>query len=173
MLTNAAVVADEPSGVDFVTAACVVHRPRRREVTWALAGHPAPLRLDDGTPLPTALIGPPIGIDEQFDIAAAAAPLRAGDGVLVYTDGIVEARSATGELFGDRRLSRALAALRGLAPADTVDGLRREIEAFTGGPFDDDVCMIALRARPTMADGEAEEVCSPNLVAPLPDDAAA
>jgi sigma-B regulation protein RsbU (phosphoserine phosphatase) len=166
ILANEALADDEPGGVDFATAACVVHRPERRDVAWALAGHPPPLWLDEGEPLQTDLVGPPLGIGREFEVATSRADLEPGAGVLVYTDGITEARNGDGVLFGDERLGAALAACAGEDPATTIDSVRAQVESFTGGPFGDDACMLALRARASLSSGDADEVCSPHLVAP-------
>lgn len=50
-LANAALIDRAGTSVDYVTAVCVVHRPADETLAWAIAGHPAPLRLDDGEPL--------------------------------------------------------------------------------------------------------------------------
>jgi serine phosphatase RsbU (regulator of sigma subunit) len=164
-LTNDAVMSDQGVSADFVTAVCVVHRPEEREIAWALAGHPPPLRLDDGLPLLALEVGPPIGIDPGFAAETMTAPCAPGDGVLIYTDGVVEARR-NGDLFGERRLSEVLAECAGLPPGDILDRVRDAIQDFSGGQSDDDVCMLALRARETPVAGTSEEVCSPHLVAP-------
>jgi serine phosphatase RsbU (regulator of sigma subunit) len=165
-LTNDAVMADHGVSADFVTAACVVHRPLAREIAWALAGHPPPLRLDDGLPLLALEVGPPFGIDPNFTAETMTAPLEPGDGVLIYTDGVIEARGADGGLFGEERLAELLAGCPGLPPADVVDRIRDTVREFSGGPSHDDVCMLALRARSTPVEGTSDEVCSPHLVAP-------
>jgi sigma-B regulation protein RsbU (phosphoserine phosphatase) len=164
-LTNAALTEGPVTGADFATAVCVVHRPERAEIAWALAGHPPPLRLSDGEPLVPPVIAPPLAIDPDFRVEGAVAPFEPGDGVLVYTDGITEARSGSGDFFGDDRLQTALAELGDLDPADLVAALRDRVQEFTGTEWSDDACMLALRAKRSLAIGDADEVCSPHLVA--------
>ena len=165
-LTNDAVVSDHGASSDFVTAACVVHRPESREIAWALAGHPPPLRLDDGLPLLALEVGPPLGIDPDFAAETMTAPFEPGHGILIYTDGVIEARDGEGDFFGERRLSDVLASCGQLGPAETVERIREAMQEFAGAPIGDDVCMLALRARAAVAEGSSDEVCSPHLVAP-------
>ena len=62
-LANAALIDRAGVSVDYVTAACVVHRPEDATLAWAIAGHPPPLRLEDGSPLDAAGAGQPLGLD--------------------------------------------------------------------------------------------------------------
>jgi hypothetical protein len=52
--------------VDYVTAVCVVHRPADETLAWAIAGHPPPLRLDDGEPLDDWGAGQPLGLEAEL-----------------------------------------------------------------------------------------------------------
>ena len=91
--------------VDYVTAACVVHRPADATLAWALAGHHAPLALDSGRELDRAGAGQPLGLDHELDVTGTSLPLTAEGGVLLYTDGILDARDEHGARFGEERLS--------------------------------------------------------------------
>jgi serine phosphatase RsbU (regulator of sigma subunit) len=159
-LVNATLVEHTGTSEDFVTAACLVYRPEERSLSWALAGHPAPLRLDDGERLNGIAPGLPLGLAERVKCARAERRLAAGDGVLLFTDGLTEARSprsgaaaaASGgftypDLFGDERIAAVLAEHSGEEPGSVVDALRAAAERFTGGGLADDLCMVAVRAR--------------------------
>jgi sigma-B regulation protein RsbU (phosphoserine phosphatase) len=163
-LTNEALMSGAEEGQDFITAVCLTFTPGTHEVEWALAGHPPPLGLDDGRPLAGgSKPAPPLGIAHDFTAAKSSAPLAPGEGVLLYTDGIVEARRGH-DFYGEERLSEKLASLRGFEPAALVEALREDVERFAGRERGDDLCMIAVRARATVAAGAAEEVCSPDLI---------
>ena len=147
----------------FVTAACLVFRPGDRTVTWALAGHPPPVLLDAGQMLDGLRPGLPLGIEERVEASPGRARLDPGAGLLLFTDGLVEARpfptrrhgagarngasSTSRDQFGWDRLAACLAGLRGAEPADVVSELRRAAEDHAGGALSDDLCMVALRAR--------------------------
>jgi sigma-B regulation protein RsbU (phosphoserine phosphatase) len=163
-LTNNALLVDSTERTDFITAVCLTYTPSRQEVAWSLAGHPPPLRLDDGSPLGDGeLPSPPLGIADDFAPETRTAELPPGAGLLLYTDGVVEARRGD-DFYGDDRLGAALTSLRGADPAGLVEGIRDDVQRFAGTEFNDDVCMLALRALATVAEGDAEEVCSPDLM---------
>ena len=67
-LANAALIDRAGTSVDYVTAVCVVHRPADATFAWAIAGHPSPLRLEDGTPLDSAGAGQPLGLEFELDV---------------------------------------------------------------------------------------------------------
>ena len=145
-LANAALIDRAGTSVDYVTAACVVHRPEDATFAWAMAGHPPPLRLEDGSPLDAWGAGPPLGLEAELAVASRAAPFGEGDGVLLYTDGILDARDDAAQRFGEERL-RALVAAHGSESATAlVEHLRVALAKYApvGG---DDVCLLAARHR--------------------------
>jgi serine phosphatase RsbU (regulator of sigma subunit) len=150
-LANAALIDRAGTSVDYVTAACVVHRPADATLAWAIAGHPPPLRLDDGAPLPADAAGQPLGLEVDLAFESRTAPLARVAGVLLYTDGVLDARERVGDgeggrRFGEERL-RSVVAEHGVRGAvAVVDALRDALEAFApeGG---DDVCLLAARNR--------------------------
>ncbi len=70
-LANAALIDRAGTSVDYVTAVCVVHRPADATFAWAIAGHPAPLLLEDGTPLDAAGAAQPLGLEVELDVASS------------------------------------------------------------------------------------------------------
>ncbi len=163
-LTNDSLMADCTDHTDFITAVCLTFTPRGNQVAWALAGHPPPLRLDDGTPLGNGeLPAPPLGIAADFAPVTRTTRLPPGDGLLLYTDGVIEARREQ-DFYGADRLTDALRSLRGRDPAALVEGIRDDVQRFAGREFNDDVCMLALRAHANVLAGDSEEVCSPDLI---------
>ena len=130
---------------DFVTAACVTFRPETRRLRWAFAGHPPPLWLGDGDELSTKGMGAPLGIDKTIGCSEGTEDLHEGDGVLMYTDGLVEARR-DGDLFGVTRAGTVLREMAG-QPADAVVArLRDAATEYSAGELQDDLCLLAVRA---------------------------
>ena len=129
---------------DFVTA--VLLEISADQVTVWNAGHPPPLLLRDGvvTTLHAEVPQPPLGLLPQP--APQSYRLGADDLLLLYTDGLIEARHpATREFF---HLEDAVVRL--LRPGDLPGGLRRladEVAQWTGG-LSDDVAMVLLRSSP-------------------------
>ena len=122
-------------------------------LTWVSAGHPPPLLLRDGQHVKTLELQPelPFGLGlPHGDVHVGSEHLQPGDHVLVYTDGVVEARSPEGEPFGEQRLTdlirRHLAA--GLPAAETM---RRTVTALLehqGSDLSDDATMLLAQWRP-------------------------
>lgn len=129
----------------FVTAFHAIYDPPRRRLSYALAGHPAPRLLRDGeiTPLDRGR-GPPLGIWVTQRYADATVELRPGDDLVLFTDGITEARDPDGRVFGEERLD---AALRPDDDVDrVVDSLSSAVTDFAGARrSEDDWTILALR----------------------------
>jgi sigma-B regulation protein RsbU (phosphoserine phosphatase) len=115
------------------------------------AGHPAELFLRDGRalpslPTPTAL---PLGLGYMLRRPphVTEQQLEPGDILVLYTDGITEARDATGTLFGTERLSEfLLEALRdGASPPETMRRLIMAIISYEDGELRDDATAAMLR----------------------------
>lgn len=134
----------------FVTAFCAEFKPADGRLTYARAGHPPPLvrsRAAEGSPVRhlDAVGGLPLGIlpDTQFECTETR--LDPGDVLLLYTDGITEARSTTGEFFGTHALSDALCHCPGSTAQDVVDEITAAVDRHTA-PLarDDDQTLVAV-----------------------------
>jgi sigma-B regulation protein RsbU (phosphoserine phosphatase) len=154
---NRSLIDESGFGAPFVTAACMVFHPLGR-VEWALAGHDGPLRLDTGAPLDAnGSSGLPLGVSDRIGCETAASELERGAGLLLYTDGLTEARrpgdgaspspaSQNGsDLFGQDRIERLLRELKGVPAAAVLRRVQHEISDFTGGRLAHDLCMNAMR----------------------------
>jgi sigma-B regulation protein RsbU (phosphoserine phosphatase) len=126
---------------------------------YLLAGQPPPLkRRADGlvTALPLPAHRLPLGAMTRGRHTALEVKLAAGDLLLAYSDGVVEAHSPGGEFFGEDRLAQCLATAPAGAHA-TVDHVLREIGAFTrGSEAYDDITLVAvyrLAGTPGVASG--------------------
>jgi serine phosphatase RsbU (regulator of sigma subunit) len=115
-------------------------------VRLAVAGHPPPLLVDGGQVTEVASADPVLGAFEDAEWRIARSEVEPGSQLVIVTDGITEAQGKEGR-FGERRLRREL---RGAGnPALTVQRLEGALRAFTGGPLDDDVAVLAVsRAAP-------------------------
>jgi serine phosphatase RsbU (regulator of sigma subunit) len=131
----------------FVALAYMLLRSEGTGV-YALAGQPAPLlRRSSGAveELPAPMHRLPVGAlkDAHWDVMPFAA--RPGDLLLLYSDGLTDARTPDGETFGDERLARCLAGSRG-DPQAVVDEVMRAVDAFSAGsePYDD-ITLVAAQ----------------------------
>ena len=141
---NTALIERAGTDGNFVTAACVTYLPGERRLRWAYAGHPPALWLDGGQELVAPRQGIPLGIDADPDCAEGTYEPTSGEGVLLYTDGLTEARHA-GELFGLEAVSDALAGLQRPSAAEAVALLRARVADYAYGSLTDDLCLLAAR----------------------------
>ena len=132
----------------FVTAFFAIYNPATRELTYSSAGHNPP-RLKRGNGGPNGVIDAapalPLGIDADEPYTDATQRLCPGDTLVLYTDGITEARDPTNELFGTDRLDAVLAGCNDSAQT-LVDCTVAAVEAFTqSGPVQDDRTLVVMR----------------------------
>lgn len=116
--------------------------------TWLNAGHPPPLLVrDDHVHVLGSTPRPPLGLGHLGPPRAQELTehqLQPGDGVLLYTDGIVEARRPGGEDFGEARLQDFLhtAFAAGQAPHETLRRLSHAVLDFHEGILRDDATTL-------------------------------
>jgi serine phosphatase RsbU (regulator of sigma subunit) len=119
-------------------------------VRWLNAGHPRPLLLRGGRVVRTLACSPrpPLGIP-RTDPEIATEQLEPGDSLLLFTDGVVEARSAQGQAFGFDRLADFFgrAAASGLEPAETMRRLVHDVVEHHGGQLQDDASCVLIEWR--------------------------
>jgi phosphoserine phosphatase RsbU/P len=119
---------------------------RSGEVEICNAGHVPPLVARGREVARIASTGIPIGMfcDARFSVTRLR--LSPGDTVLLYTDGVNEARSASGEEYGIDRLSGLLAGKSAHKTPDLIAACLRDLETFrSGAPKEDDLTLMAVR----------------------------
>lgn len=141
-----AIVAEFPAA-QFVTAQLTVLDAETGGLRWINAGHPRPLLIRDGRvqgPLEGAP-SLPLGIANRPPVVHEDA-LQPGDHVLFFSDGLIEARSNTGEAFGESRLVDVIA--RAFSETHTLsEAVRRLMSAVLShqdGPLQDDATIALL-----------------------------
>jgi sigma-B regulation protein RsbU (phosphoserine phosphatase) len=132
----------------FVTAAYVHLDAVARELRYAAAGHPAMLLLRDGTVTEIVENGLLLAAAAGATYSDKALPLEAGDRLLLYTDGLVEARNEQGELFGEERLSAALSGTAGLTSDAAADRMIAAAQSWAKLQ-DDDLTVLVCDYRRT------------------------
>jgi hypothetical protein len=147
-----AALAEQYPTSRFVTALLAELDVTSGRLRWVSAGHPAPLLLRDGRLVKTLDVAPspPIGLQ-----LAAAPPveggesLEPGDMVLLYTDGLTEARRPDGELFTVERLGEFIEreAAGGQAAPETLRRLRQAIIERGEGSLRDDATALLVEWR--------------------------
>ena len=120
----------------FVTAAYAHLDAVTRTLRYSAAGHPAMLLLREGAVTEIAENGLLLAAVDGAAYADKTMPLERGDRLLLYTDGLVEARNGAGELFGEDRLAVVLEGTAGQTPAQAADTIVGSVERWE--KFQDD-----------------------------------
>lgn len=145
-LVNVALVERIGESADFVTAASVSYHPGSRTLRAASAGHPPPLRLDRGEEVQIPVSGRALGLADTVGCTAVAEQLAPGAGILLYTDGLTEARGKDTR-YGIERVMGGIRNQPGIEPTDLISHLIRDVQSFACEQLTDDICLIALRTR--------------------------
>jgi serine phosphatase RsbU (regulator of sigma subunit) len=131
----------------YVTIFYGVYRLKDRLLTFTRAGHPKPILLRGGSDVAESLDteGHVVGAFEEGEFGEAQVVLEPGDTLVLFTDGINECVSATGERYSSDHLLAVLRQHRGLGPEELVAAIRQDLTAWTAGePFRDDVTLVVM-----------------------------
>src|SRR4051794_16096014 len=145
-----AAVAEQYPAARFVTALTAELDVRAGRIRWISAGHPAPLLLRSGRRIAGAFDvtpAPPLGLQLAVTPPAeGSASLEPGDLVLLYTDGLTEARRPGGELFTVERLGEFIEreAASGQAAPETLRRLREAVIGRGEGTLRDDATALLV-----------------------------
>lgn len=137
-------------GEAFTTAVIAELDTASGMLSWVNAGHPEPLLLRAGKHVKSLYVEPrpPLGLGDLNcdELAVGTEQLEPGDLILIFTDGVVEARSPDGDFFGTERLAdlvlRHLAG--GLPAAETMRRVVRQLLDHQGGQLSDDATLLLL-----------------------------
>ncbi len=141
-------LVDELGDETYLTA---VHgrlraRPGGASVVLALGGHPQPLVVRAcGAVEPVGLPGSAIGLFPHAEICEAEVHLAAGDALVLYTDGVSEARAGTA-LYAEEGLTATLSGHAGTGARELADALLADVLALPGTQPTDDIALLVLQA---------------------------
>jgi PAS domain S-box-containing protein len=137
----------------FVTALCLIVNNDGTSMSYARAGHPKLIRVQAETNVVDTIESGGIALGFISEMAAFSGfveeitvALNAGDRYLIYTDGLTEAVNNDKDAYGTKRLLDLLSNDIGATPEAMLDGIMRDVKAFTkGAPYHDDLTIIALQ----------------------------
>jgi len=156
-------------GDRFVTLAAAILDPKAHKLTVINAGHMSPRMLRAATAELSDVIsieqsGLPLGVMPEFEFEAVTLSLEPGDTVTIFTDGVTDAMSPAGELFGAAGVDRYLT-LEEDATADVIRPKRageRMMQAVrrhaNGRPQNDDIALVCFGRLPPGVSGPGTAV---------------
>ena len=175
---------------EFVTAVLAEIDPAAGSLTIYNCGHPPPLVLSpaenrpaEDSPggsagqvaprrlrvIPVDVPAPalPLRLMSLGDTSGAerTVPLQPGDALLLYTDGVTEARNARREFYPLEERIELVAARAGATDGDLLGGLRDDLVRYVGAPLDDDAALLLARVS---GPWDRRAVPPPRTAAPQP-----
>jgi serine phosphatase RsbU (regulator of sigma subunit) len=148
LLTLANTALAERKGADkLVSAVCLRFPPEQPIVSWAIAGHPPPLRLPDLEELTAKGSTFLLGADDDLTLENTETPIGDSEGFVVYTDGATDVRRGP-RLLGLQGLEGVLAPLHGRPAREIASEAQEAILAWADRPIRDDLCILVLRPEP-------------------------
>jgi PAS domain S-box-containing protein len=140
-------ILQQRSDQRFCTAACALieRQDTGVAITVAVGGHPLPLIVRaDGRVESVGQGGTPIGMVDDPSLSEETTTLGAGDTIVFYTDGLLDAH-APRRMLGEADVAELLAASAGSPPSTLVSRLHREATRQSDTPARDDVAILAVR----------------------------
>jgi phosphoserine phosphatase RsbU/P len=124
--------------------------PSTRRLSYVNAGHNPPMLFrKGGSGWQTERLeasGTVVGLLPQSPYRQAALALKAGDLLIIYTDGVSEAMNPADEEWGEERMIEAIERCDGLRAAETIEQLMRAADDFASGAKQhDDMTLVVLR----------------------------
>ena len=162
---NEVLYAYIPSGT-FVTCFYGVLDLESGRLVYANAGHDPPYSQRGGDAQELRARGMPLGLMPGMPYEEKEAVLAAGDDLLLYSDGLVEAHDPEGDMFGFPRLRKLIMAQSAGSGEELVDFLLAELTRFTGtdSEQEDDITLVTLE-RSKAGVGDLEVPLQPDAIA--------
>ncbi len=132
----------------FITALYLLYDKRTKQMTYSNAGHYRPLWYQSNTKTFGALTagGSPVGITSRQEYPQETVQLASNDLMILYTDGVIEAKAENGEMFGIERLTKLIADNCTLHAHDLFTAIEAALQKFIGqAPPFDDMTFIVIR----------------------------
>ena len=132
----------------YVTAVCGMLDVVTRTLTFATAGHESPLLVRaDGPSEPLETEGGRVlGLIEFGEYPVSRCTLEAGNALVMYTDGVSEARDHAGGFYGNERLLAATSRNAAGTAGAITEGVLRDVKTFVAdAPQSDDITILTLK----------------------------
>lgn len=139
--------SNSQSGLRFTTALLAEYDPSSRRLTYVNAGHNAPiLRRASGAIERLTTGGIPFGIQGDAAYESASVVLEAGDWLVIFTDGLVEAVNDIDQEYDEPRLLAVVEASAMVTPQQMLARVMTNVDAFVGTtPQHDDITCLMMK----------------------------
>ncbi|HEX7735721.1 MAG TPA: SpoIIE family protein phosphatase [Ktedonobacteraceae bacterium] len=153
----------------FVTCFYAILDPVSGHVVYANAGHDLPYRWLEGEVAELRATGMPLGLMPGMQYEEKETTLTAGESILLYSDGLVEAHNPNRDMFGFPRLITLLGTYEA-GEQNAIDYLRDELSTFTGDNWEqeDDITLVTLARSPVPALNDDADQATMHLLENLP-----
>ncbi len=129
---------------EFISLVVVVVDTDAGTLRYVSAGHPTAFLWHQREVQPLGATGPLLMLDSNASYGSREIPLELGDMVLMYTDGLAEARNGE-DLFGEDRIAQHMGRDPGVAPDVLAKSLLEAARDFASEAIEDDVAIMAIR----------------------------
>jgi len=137
----------------FVTMFCAILNIRTGELLYTNGGHNPPLLLHNTGEAEYLQLdsGMALGIDIDAEYIIESLTMQPGDVFVMYTDGVTEAFSKTGEMYEEDRLKQTTVSLQAFPVKDLTEGITSSVSSFSAGmPQSDDITILSVRYKPNV-----------------------
>jgi phosphoserine phosphatase RsbU/P len=128
----------------FITCFYALLDTQNRKLSYTNAGHCPPMLMRDGSCVRMKEGGPVLGIFPDDRYLQEEIQLRTGDCLALFTDGVTEARNASGDEFGEERLQELLIVGQRLHAAELRDRIMTAVAEFSEGNVQDDATLMVI-----------------------------
>lgn len=142
------VVCENTDAASFITFFWGVLDPASGVLCYVNAGHNPPRKVvPDGSIQPLEAGGLILGVLPSVEYSQGTTELQPGETLVLYTDGVTEARNAEMEEYEESRLDAVLTANASNSPHECLDAIQADVERFADGePMPDDITLLIVKA---------------------------
>jgi serine phosphatase RsbU (regulator of sigma subunit) len=150
-----AIILKQADTTMFATCFYVVADVERAQLRFANAGHPSALHIQHGNGAAQKLQGdghpgPAMGLFPTASYVTSSSPMKKGDRVMLFTDGLFEVEDASGMVFTEEQLHTTVTRYAALPAQEFFDRVINDVRQFSERQsFDDDVCVVGMEVQHT------------------------
>lgn len=139
------IICDNTAAHLFISCFYALLDTQNSKLSYANAGHCPPMLIRDGSCVRLKEGGPVFGIFPDHPYLQDEIELRPGDCLVLFTDGVTEARDASGDEFGEDRLRELVTRSEAFSAGELRDLIMATVSEFSDGSAEDDATLMVLR----------------------------